>query len=78
MRLEEVEDWQRAADLMYLPFDEKRGIHLQDEEFLEKRPWDFKGTPAEDYPLLLHYHPLVIYRHQVIKQADVILAMLLP
>ncbi len=77
VRLEEVEDWQRAADLMYLPFDEKRGIHLQDEEFLEKRPWDFKGTPAEDYPLLLHYHPLVIYRHQVIKQADVILAMLL-
>ncbi len=77
LKLEEVEEWQRAADMMFLPLDEKRGIHLQDEEFLERRPWDFRNTPAENYPLLLHYHPLVIYRHQVIKQADVILAMIL-
>ncbi len=75
--LDEASEWKRAADLMYLPVDEKRKIHLQDEEFLEKRPWDFKGTPSGNYPLLLHYHPLVIYRHQVIKQADVILAMFL-
>ena len=27
--------------------------------------------------MLLHYHPLVIYRYQVIKQADVVLAMFL-
>ena len=40
-------------------------------------PWDFAGTPPEKYPLLLHYHPLVIYRHQVLKQADVVLAMVL-
>jgi alpha,alpha-trehalose phosphorylase len=52
-------------------------IHIQVYDLLEKRPWDFKNTPAEKHPLLLHYHPLVIYRHQVIKQADVILAMFL-
>ena len=74
---EEVDDWQRAADNMFLPMDEKTGIHLQDEEFLEKKPWDFKNIPPEKYPLLLNYHPLVIYRHQVIKQADVVLAMFL-
>jgi len=39
--------------------------------------WDFEGTPESDYPLLLHYHPLVIYRYQVIKQADVVMAMCL-
>jgi alpha,alpha-trehalose phosphorylase len=39
--------------------------------------WDFANTPKENYPLLLHYHPLVIYRHQVCKQADVVLALLL-
>jgi alpha,alpha-trehalose phosphorylase len=77
VELSEVDEWKKAADGMYLPFDEKLGIHLQDDEFLEKRPWDFKNTPAEKHPLLLHYHPLVIYRHQVIKQADVILAMFL-
>ncbi len=73
----EIDAWQRAADLMHLPFDEKTGIHPQDDNFLEKEPWDFAGTPPEKYPLLLHYHPLVIYRHQVIKQADVVLAMFL-
>ena len=39
--------------------------------------WDFDGTPTSHYPLLLNYHPLVIYRHQVLKQADVVLAMVL-
>jgi trehalose/maltose hydrolase-like predicted phosphorylase len=66
-----------AADAMYIPYDAERGIHPQDANFLEKEVWDFAGTPKDRYPLLLHYHPLVIYRHQVIKQADVVLAMVL-
>ncbi|MBA3289529.1 MAG: glycoside hydrolase family 65 protein [Acidimicrobiia bacterium] len=74
---EEVDTWVRAADAMFLPYDEGLGIHPQDDGFLELEPWNFAGTPAADYPLLLHYHPLVIYRHQVLKQADVVLAMAL-
>ena len=74
---DEVERWQRAADAMYIPYDADRGIHPQDVNFLEKEPWDFGATPKDHYPLLLNYHPLVIYRHQVIKQADVVLAMVL-
>jgi alpha,alpha-trehalose phosphorylase len=73
----EVNAWQHAADHMFLPVDEKTGIHLQDDGFWGKKPWDFENTPSEKYPLLLNYHPLVIYRHQVIKQADVVLAMFL-
>jgi len=73
----ELEEWQRAADLMYLPYDEKAGVHLQDDGFLDREPWDFENTPSSHYPLLLHYHPLVIYRHQVIKQADMVLAAFL-
>jgi alpha,alpha-trehalose phosphorylase len=73
----EVNDWKRAAELMCIPFDERLGIHPQDDTFLEHEVWDFEHTPAEKYPLLLHFHPLVIYRHQVIKQADVVLAMFL-
>jgi alpha,alpha-trehalose phosphorylase len=69
--------WREAADAMYLPYDEQAGIHLQDDEFLDRRPWDFENTPPEKYPLLLHFHPLVIYRHRVIKQADIALAMFL-
>jgi alpha,alpha-trehalose phosphorylase len=74
---DEVEGWRRCADAMYVPYDAQRGIHPQDDSFLEKDVWPFARTPIERYPLLLNYHPLVIYRHQVIKQADVVLAMFL-
>jgi alpha,alpha-trehalose phosphorylase len=73
----EVEAWVRAADNMYVPYDKKLNIIPQDDSFLEREPWDFKNTPRDRYPLLLFYHPLNIYRKQVIKQADVILAMFL-
>ncbi len=73
----EIDEWHAAADAMYLPYDTALGIHPQDHSFLEREPWDFTGTPPDRYPLLLHYHPLVIYRHQVLKQADVVLAMYL-
>ncbi len=73
----ELESWHRAADAMYLPYDEELGIHPQDASFLDRERWDFANTPSDKYPLLLHFHPLVIYRHQVLKQADVVLAMFL-
>ncbi len=74
---DEIDEWRQAADRMYLPYDERDGVHLQDDSFKDKQDWDFAGTPAEKYPLLLHYHPLVIYRYRVVKQADVVLAMFL-
>ena len=73
----EITEWQATADRMFVPYDETAGIHLQDDEFLNKKPWDFVNTPPDKYPLLLHFHPLVIYRHNVVKQADVVLAMFL-
>ena len=60
-----------------MPYDEKLNIILQDDNFLDREPWDFRHTPRDRYPLLLFYHPLNIYRKQVIKQADVVLAMFL-
>jgi alpha,alpha-trehalose phosphorylase len=73
----EVKAWADAAENMYVPHDEKLKIIPQDDSFLEREPWDFQNTPRDRYPLLLFYHPLNIYRKQVIKQADVILAMFL-
>ena len=73
----EPEQWQRCADGMTIPFDEGLGIHPQDDFFLDREVWDLSRTPDELTPLLLHYHPLVIYRFQVLKQADVVLAMYL-
>jgi alpha,alpha-trehalose phosphorylase len=73
----EVNAWIRAADNMYVPYDEKLEIIPQDDNFLDREPWDFRNTPPDRYPLLLFYHPLNIYRKRVIKQADVVLAMFL-
>ncbi|HIT74948.1 MAG TPA: glycoside hydrolase family 65 protein [Candidatus Avipropionibacterium avicola] len=74
---DEVEEWERAALGMFVPYDEGLGIHPQDEHFLDREVWDLERTPDSNRPLLLHYHPLVIYRFQVIKQADVCMALFL-
>ncbi|WP_340023509.1 glycosyl hydrolase family 65 protein [Paenibacillus sp. FSL K6-1096] len=71
---EETGEWRTAAERMYLPYDPELGISPQDDTFLHKQVWDLKGTPKDKYPLLLHYHPLTLYRYQVCKQADAVLA----
>lgn len=73
----EVDEWQRAADGMYVPYNEQRGLYAQDDSFFDRAVWDFEGTPPDHYPLLLHYHPLNIYRHQVLKQPDLVMALFL-
>ncbi|HUX22899.1 MAG TPA: glycosyl hydrolase family 65 protein, partial [Spirochaetia bacterium] len=74
---DEVDGWERAARRMFFPYDRAKGISAQDDAFLQRARWDFKGTPRNKYPLLLHFHPLVIYRYQVLKQPDVVLAQFL-
>jgi alpha,alpha-trehalose phosphorylase len=73
----EPQEWERAADRMFIPYEAHLGIHPQDAHFLDREVWDLDATPTSSLPLLLHYHPLVIYRFQVIKQADVVLALFL-
>ncbi|MGV8149634.1 MAG: glycoside hydrolase family 65 protein [Alkaliphilus sp.] len=63
-----------ASEKMRLPYDEKLKIHKQDDQFLTKKLWDFENVEKTKYPLLLNFHPLAIYRHQVLKQADTVLA----
>lgn len=71
---DEIELFDLIAKNIYLPFDKDLNIDLQDDSFLTKEKWDFKKTSKENYPLLLHYHPLKIYRHQVLKQPDAVLS----
>ena len=74
---EELDAFAHAAEIMYLPYDETLGINPQDDSFLQKPVWDIAATPRENFPLLLHYHPLQLYRYQVCKQADTVLAHVL-
>ncbi|HME39239.1 MAG TPA: beta-phosphoglucomutase [Steroidobacteraceae bacterium] len=69
--------WRRAADAMYLPLDNRHGVHPQDDGFLDRPAWNFATQPGDDRPLLLRFHPLTLYRHQVCKQPSVVLAHVL-
>jgi len=72
---QELDEWSRMAEHMYV--HRAKGLIGQDDSFLDKAVWDFDGTPKDKYPLLLHYHPMVIYKYQVLKQADLVLAFYL-
>jgi alpha,alpha-trehalose phosphorylase len=71
---EEIINFRKAADQMYLPYDNELKINPQDDSFLQKRNLDINNIPKDKFPLLLHYHPLFLYRHQVCKQADTLMA----
>ncbi|MER5332138.1 glycoside hydrolase family 65 protein [Micromonospora sp. NPDC002717] len=72
---EEAAAWRDAAASMHIPYDEEVDVHEQVEGFTRLQEWDFGHTPPEKYPLLLHYPYFDLYRKQVVKQADLVLAM---
>ena len=73
---EEAAAWRDAAKEMVIPYDEILGVHQQAAGFTRHQTWDFEATGAEHYPLLLHFPYFDLYRKQVVKQADLVLAMM--
>ncbi len=73
---EEAAGWRDAAERIVIPFDDELRVHAQAEGFTQHAAWDFEHTPEEQYPLLLHFPYFDLYRKQVVKQADLVLAML--
>ncbi len=71
----EIAGWLEAAESMLIPFDRRLRVHPQAEGFTEHQPWDFAGTASDQYPLMLHFPYFQLYRRQVVKQADLVLAM---
>jgi alpha,alpha-trehalose phosphorylase len=72
---EEMAGWRDAAQAMLIPYDTALGVHSQAESFTEHQLWEFDTTAPDHYPLLLHYPYFDLYRKQVVKQADLVLAM---
>jgi alpha,alpha-trehalose phosphorylase len=73
--LEEAASWRDAANAIVIPWNDELGVHPQSEGFLNHEQWDFDHTPRDYYPLLLHYPYFELYRKQVVKQADLVLAL---
>ncbi|MGO1381277.1 MAG: glycosyl hydrolase family 65 protein, partial [Corynebacterium sp.] len=75
---DELDLWDQAANAMYIPFNETTGVNPQDDQFMQRQLWSLDDPEVgPKRPLLLHYHPLTIYRYQILKQADVVLALFL-
>ena len=74
---DEIRQWRHAAERIHVPRQQGTDLIWQDDAFASRVPWPLSSIPKDHFPLLLHYHPLEIYRHRVCKQADLVLAMLL-
>ena len=72
---EEAAVWRDAAEDMVVLWDEALGVHPQSENFTEHEVWDFAETSPDQYPLLMHFPYFELYRKQVVKQADLVLAL---
>ena len=70
---EETSTWRDAAGAVNIPFDAELGVHQQCEGFTTLAEWDFETR--NKYPLLLHEAYVRLYPAQVIKQADLVMAM---
>ncbi len=73
--VEEAASWRDAAAAMTIPYDDALGVHPQAEGFTHHARWDFESTPPDSYPLFLHFPYFDLYRKQVVKQADLVLAL---
>jgi alpha,alpha-trehalose phosphorylase len=71
----EVKRWRRAAENVYMAYDPDLRIHKQASQFTDHEVWDFAATKPDQYPLFLHFTYFDLYRKQVVKQADLVLAM---
>jgi alpha,alpha-trehalose phosphorylase len=72
---EEAASWRDAAKTIFIPYDESLAVHPQADGFTTHDVWNFDSTPPENYPLLLHYPYFDLYRKQVVKQADLVMAL---
>lgn len=72
--LQEEATWRDAAAAVHVPFDSALGVHEQSAGFTRHGEWDFVASQGK-YPLLLHAPYFDLYRKQVVKQADLLLAM---
>jgi alpha,alpha-trehalose phosphorylase len=72
---EESAAWRDAAESVHIPYNDELGVHEQHAGFTRYQRWDFENTRPEQYPLLLNFPYFDLYRKQVVKQADLVLAM---
>ena len=73
---EEITGWGQSADQMAVPYDDDLGMPEQHRGANRRERWDFAASAEKDaYPLHSHATYFDLYRKQVAKQADLVLAL---
>ena len=71
----EIQEFQKIVDFMYYPKDEKKGIFLQQDGFLDKVIAPVNSIPSGERPINQNWSWDRILRSCYIKQADVLQGM---
>ncbi|MFJ2738153.1 glycoside hydrolase family 65 protein [Streptomyces sp. NPDC087440] len=71
----ETASWRNAAARMSVPYSTALGMYEQSAGSTSHEVWDFPATGPEQYPLMLCFPYFDLYRKQVLKQADLVLAL---
>jgi len=77
LRKSEPADWRRMARKMILLQDPKTGVFEQFERYFGMPHIDCDGISPEDFPLIKHWCYYRIFRWDMIKQPDTLLALFL-
>ena len=75
--LQETDRWSDIIEKMYYPRDEKRGIYLQQDGFLDKDLTPVAELPEEELPINQNWSWDRILRSPYIKQADTLQSLFL-
>lgn len=75
LRDDEIGGWEAAASAMTVPFDHERGVHPQSAGYTDLERWDFEATRDDQYLLQENFPYFELYRTQVVKQTDLVLAL---
>lgn len=70
----EIGGWVVIASALVVPFSERHGVHEHSAGSTERERWDFAAS-RDRYPLHDHHPYVELYRREVGKQADLVLAL---
>ena len=72
LKPEEPEQWKEMAAKMRIPKDERTGIYEQHAGYFDLPHVDLQHFPPEQIPIYKHWAYIKIFRHNMVKQPDVL------
>ncbi len=77
-KIEEMKQWTKIINNMFIHYDKKKDLYIEDDIILDKRPVNLKKMkPGKKITTELGLTWDTILRHKVVKQADILLLMYL-